>query len=70
VTQQQRDLINGQSSELSALVSWQNAKISLDQNIGVTLEANHVLMKDAETGTVARPSSLPAALPATLPSRN
>jgi outer membrane protein len=63
VTQQQRDLIGGQSSELSALVSWQNAKINLDQNIGVTLEANHVSMKDAETGQVARPSSLPPTLP-------
>jgi outer membrane protein TolC len=63
VTQQQRDLINGQSSELSALVSWQNAKLSLDQNIGVTLEANHVSLKDAQTGKVTRPSSLPVALP-------
>ena len=63
VTQQQRDLSSGQSSELSALVSWQNAKINLDQNIGVTLEANHVLMKEAESGRVARPSSLPVSLP-------
>ena len=45
VTQQQRDLINGQSAELSAQVSWQTAKLSLDQNIGATLEANHVRSK-------------------------
>ena len=63
VTQQQRDLINGQSAELSAQVSWQTAKLSLDQNIGATLEANHVSIKDAEAGKVARPSQLPATLP-------
>jgi outer membrane protein len=63
VTQQQRDLIGGQSSELSALVSWHNAKLNLDQNIGATLEANHVSLKDAETGKVARPSTLPVPLP-------
>jgi outer membrane protein TolC len=67
VTQQQRDLINAQSSELSASVNWNTAKIGLDLNTGDTLEANHVSLRDAQTGRVARPSALPAAIPAGAP---
>jgi outer membrane protein TolC len=63
VTQQQRDLINGQSSELSALVSWQSAKLNLDQNTGVTLDTNHISLADAESGKVSRSSTLPAVPP-------
>jgi outer membrane protein TolC len=63
VTQQQRDFVNGEASELSALVSWKNARINLDQVTGATLEANHVSIGEAQSGKVARPSSLPAELP-------
>ena len=63
VTQQQRDFVTGQSSELAALVGWENARISLDQTTGATLEVYHVSIGDAQSGKVARPSSLPAQLP-------
>ena len=42
VTQMQRDLVNGQAAELSALVSWRSARINLDQTTGATLEVHHV----------------------------
>jgi outer membrane protein TolC len=53
VTQIQRDLANAQASELSALVSWQSARISLDQTTGATLEANQVSIADAQSGKIA-----------------
>ncbi|HUA21486.1 MAG TPA: TolC family protein [Bryobacteraceae bacterium] len=59
VAVQQRDLINAQSTELAAKVAYINARISLDQTLGDTLEANHVTIDEARTGKVARPSSLP-----------
>ena len=61
VTQQQRDLINATSSELAALVTWQDARINLDQTTGSTLEINHVLVEDAQSGKVVRPSTPPPA---------
>lgn len=63
VTQQQRDFVAGQSTELSALVGWENARISLDQNTGATLDVYHVSIAEAQAGKVARPSQLPATLP-------
>jgi outer membrane protein len=63
VTQQQRDFVGGQSSELAALVGWENARINLDQTTGATLEVYRVSIADAQSGKVARPSSLPAELP-------
>jgi len=65
VIQQQRDLTNAQASELAARVTWQQAKISLEQNAGLTLEVNHVSIDEAQSGKVARPSALPANLPET-----
>ncbi|MDP9170474.1 MAG: TolC family protein, partial [Acidobacteriota bacterium] len=64
VTQQQRDFINSQAAQLSAMVSWQSARLSLDQTIGATLEANHVAIEQAQTGRVDRVSTLPETLPA------
>jgi len=63
VIQQQRDLTNAQSAELGALVSYENARIGLDQTTGATLEANHVSLTEALSGKVAQPSQLPATLP-------
>ncbi len=60
VSQQQRDFVNAQAAQLSALVSWQSARISLDQTIGATLEVNHVSLEQAQSGRVARASALPA----------
>jgi outer membrane protein TolC len=59
VTQEQRDLVAAQSSEIAALVTWSNARISLDQILGTTLEANHVSLGEAQTGKVSRVSTVP-----------
>ncbi len=63
VTQQQRDFVAGQSSELAAKVGWENARISLDQTTGTTLDVYHVSIAEAQSGKIARPSSLPAQVP-------
>lgn len=60
VVQQQRDLIAAQSSEVAALVAYSNARVSLDQTLGTTLENNHVTVKEALAGKVSRTSLLPA----------
>jgi len=63
VVQQQRDLAAAQSTEVAALVAYSNARVSLDQARGTTLEANHISIAEARTGKVGQPSSLPAELP-------
>jgi outer membrane protein TolC len=50
VTQQARDLDNARSSELSALVSYENARINIDQTTGTILEKNEISIGDAKTG--------------------
>ena len=60
---EQRDLETAQATEISALVAYSNARIALDQILGVTLETNHISLDEARSGKVARPSSLPAELP-------
>jgi outer membrane protein TolC len=59
VIQQQRDLAAARAAELGALVTYQSARINLDQTTGATLEANHISLGDAQTGKVARVSTLP-----------
>ncbi|HEX5229498.1 MAG TPA: TolC family protein [Bryobacteraceae bacterium] len=59
VALQQRDLINAESSEVAAKVSYISARVALDQTLGVTLEANHVTMEEAKTGKVSRVSTPP-----------
>lgn len=61
VVQQQRDYIAAQSSELAALVDFNNARLALDQTLGLTLDRNHVSVEDALKGKVARLSSAPPA---------
>lgn len=63
VVQQQRDLATAQSTETSSLVAYSNARVALDQTLGVTLQANHVSIDEALNGQVSRPSTLPATLP-------
>lgn len=63
VVQQQRDLATAQSTETSSLVAYSNARVALDQTLGVTLRANNVSVDEAMKGQVSRPSSLPATLP-------
>jgi outer membrane protein len=64
VVQQQRDLATAQSTEVAALVSYSNARVALDQTLGLTLKNNHVSLPEAQSGFVSKPSALPATLPA------
>jgi outer membrane protein TolC len=43
----QRALVAAQTSEIGALATYAHAKVSLDQVLGQTLEANHISMDDA-----------------------
>lgn len=63
VVQQQRDLTTAQSAETAALVAYSNARITLDQTVGLTLEQNHISVAEALSGKLVRPSALPATLP-------
>jgi outer membrane protein TolC len=63
VVQQQRDLATAQSSEVAALVAYSNARVSLDQTLGTTLENNHITLQEALSGRVSRVSTLPATVP-------
>jgi outer membrane protein len=57
VVQQQRDLVAAQSAEIAALVDFSNARVALDQTLGVTLEKNNVYIDEARSGRVTRISS-------------
>lgn len=54
VVQEQRDLIAAQSAEIAALVDFSNARVALDQTLGLTLERNHISIDEARDGRVAR----------------
>ena len=43
----QRSLVAAQTSELTALANYQHARISLNQELGETLEANHVSVEES-----------------------
>ena len=63
VVQDQRDLANAQSAEVQALANYTHQRIAMDQALGTTLEVNHVVLDEALTGQIARPSTLPQDLP-------
>ena len=63
VIQQQRDLTGAQSGELSALVTYSNARISLDQTLGTILESNQISIADVRTGKLAPAASTPGVAP-------
>lgn len=63
VVQQQRDLAAAQSSETASLAAYSNARIGLDQTVGLTLEQNHITVREALDGKIQRQSTLPATLP-------
>ena len=67
VVQQERDLAAAQSTEVAALVAFSQARVSLDQTRGTTLQSNHVSIDEATSGKVSRASSLPETLPADVP---
>jgi outer membrane protein TolC len=59
VTLQQRDLISAQSAAVAALVAYSTARVTLDQTLGITLEANHISMDEVKSGKIMRAASLP-----------
>lgn len=63
VVTQQRDLATAQSNEVAALVAYSNARVSLDQILGTTLDENHISIQEALVGRIARKSVIPASLP-------
>ncbi len=63
VVQQQRDLATAQATEIADLAAYSNARVSLDQTLGTTLEANNVSLQDAANGRTARQSTVPTAMP-------
>ena len=64
VITQQRDLANARSSEVTAQATYAQAKITLDQVLGITLETNHVSIGEATVGKITYASVLPDKLPA------
>ncbi len=66
VIRQQRDLVAAQSTEVSSLISWSESRITLDQTLGRSLEANGVSIAEARAAKVARIST-PAAPPSPVP---
>ncbi len=55
VIQQQRNVTTAQSAETSALVSYSEARVTLNQTLGRTLEANQVTVAEAKQGVAGRP---------------
>jgi outer membrane protein TolC len=64
VITQQRDLATARSAQVTAEATYAQAKIMLDQVLGITLETNHISLTDATVGHVAFNSVLPEKLPA------
>jgi outer membrane protein len=60
----QQNVASAESSEVQALATYSHARIGLDQALGRTLEANNITFDEALSGTISRPSQLPATLPA------
>jgi outer membrane protein len=63
VIQAQKDLAADQDAEVQAMANYSHARIFFDSAMGRTLEVNHISMKEALDGRVARESVLPANLP-------
>lgn len=53
----QRALVNAETAEINALVTYAHARVSLDQVLGDTLESNHVSLAEALDGLVVGNSS-------------
>ena len=63
VIQQQRDLTAAQSAEFLAQVNYSNARVALDQALGVTLEVNHVSIDEARVGGSSTPPAVAPGAP-------
>src|SRR3984957_731494 len=60
----QQNVASAASAEVQALANYSHQRIGLDQAMGRTLEANNITFDEALSGTISRPSQLPATLPA------
>jgi outer membrane protein len=56
----QQSLLAAEATEVSSLSAYQHARISLDQVLGETLEANHISIEQAAVGRVEGESKPPA----------
>ena len=63
VVTDQQTLAAAQSTEQQSLANYSHARISFDQAMGATLEANDISIEEALSGKVSRQSVLPANLP-------
>jgi len=59
VVQEERDLAAAQSTEIAALVSYSNARVSLDRTLGTTLDVNHVNIGEVRDGKISQVSAPP-----------
>jgi outer membrane protein TolC len=59
VALQQRDLVSAQSAAVAAMVAYSNARVALDQTLGLTLEANRITMDEVKSGKITRIPSVP-----------
>jgi outer membrane protein TolC len=63
VVQAQRDLATDQSAEVQAMANYTHAKTAFDEAVGQTLEVNNVALTEAQSGHVARQSTIPDSVP-------
>ncbi len=63
VIQAERDLNADQSAEIQSMANYTHARAAFDDALGNTLDVNGVSMEEAESGHVARLSSIPASMP-------
>jgi outer membrane protein TolC len=63
VVTQQRDLATAQATEVSTLAGYSQARILLDQTLGITLKTNHVEIGEVQNGQLSRKSVLQDNLP-------
>ncbi len=61
VLEEQRNLAIAQSSEVSALVAFTQAKNDLDRAVGKTLEVQNIRLEDAYSGNLEKPRNIPGA---------
>lgn len=63
VVQDEQTLATAESTETAALATYTHARIAFEQAMGTTLDVNHISLREAMSGHVARQSVLPANLP-------
>ena len=63
VVQAQRELATDQEAEIQSMANYTHAKVAFDQAVGQTLDVNNISLAEAESGHVARISSVPENAP-------